>query len=1458
MHTENNDTFFLKGGGEMGELIRAKDWSKTPLGAPSTWPPCLRHAVSIMLHHPFGMYITWGKEYTQIYNDSYRPILGSSKHPKSLGGSSKDTFAEIWPTIGPMFEDVHAGKTVNFSDLMLQLDRNGYMEDCYFNFAYSPIYLESGEVGGVLVTVMETTAKKKAYQELEINKNELEFVIDAAQLGTFDYYALTNTFSCNARLKDWFGLPPEDEIDLDYALTVIHPKDKDRVADAIAKSLQYSSGGIYDIKYSIINPHSKIEMVVHAKGRAWFNDDKIAYRLSGTLENITTQTKANKKNKEMEEHIRTMVLESPIGICVLDAETLESEIVNDSFIEIAGKPREAIIGNFYWDTFKEVRHLYESAMNKVIETGEVFTAPEVELTLMRHGKAEAIHVSFVYAPLKNENNEVVKLAVWVLDNTTQVETFKKVRVSENNLRLMILQAPVAIGIFRGPEYTIEIANKFALELWGRTEDQVIGMPVFEAMPELLSQGIKEYLDDVVKTGKRFATPEMPILLLRQGELKTVYINFSFEALRGEDGEVNGIMAIGYDITQQVDSRQKIEESEQKIRALVDSAPFPIAVYSGEEMRISLANQSIMDIWGKGYDVVGQLYTDILPELKSQKIFEQVKSVYETGIPFHAKNQSVDLLINNQLKRFYFNYSFTPLLDAFGNIYAVMNTAAEVTELNEVKQKIEATLSEIRLFKFMIEKAADPFILMDEEGRFVYLNTIARNKWGYSEDEIKDLKVPDVDVVFLQEKYNEAFKKAQLETIPPFETLHKNKEGTVYPVEINMGSVHFDGKPLLFAIARDITERKKAEQDIIDAFQKVEESEKRFRNTVKQAPIGIAIFRGKDNITEMANDSYLQIIDKTHDQFVGKPLFEILPEVKETIAPIIEDIFKTGEPFYGYEFPANINRFGNIGTCYFNFVYYPLKENNEISGFMVVATEVTATVKSKHLIKENEEKLNLIIDASELGIWDLDLNTKDVIASNRCYEILGIKDCQNPAQNSMIVNMHPDDLIIRQKAFEKAFKTGLLHYQARVLWEDGSIHWMDARGKLFYDENEVPIRMLGTVRDITEERNFQQELLEREEKFRLLADSMPQHIWTADPDGNLNYFNQSVYDFSGLTAKEILKDGWIQIIHPEDREENIKQWTQAITTGEDYLIEHRFRKFTGEYHWQLSRAIPQRDQNGVIKMWVGSSTDIQDQKMFTNKLEKMVQLRTNELSQKNTDLEKMNKELQSFVYISSHDLQEPLRKIQMFSSRILESEYDTLSSSGQRYFSRMQQSAHRMQTLIQDLIAYSRTSAQECTFENVYLLDIIEDTKDVLSEELNKREVIINLNNNPKLKIIPVQFKQVIFNLVSNAIKFSKEQEPTIITINCTEVNGEGLDIEPLLASKSYYQIQFSDNGIGFEQKYSEKIFEVFQRLHSRDEYSGTGIGLAIVKKIIDNHEGYIYAQSELNEGSTFYIFLPVS
>ncbi|WP_051224495.1 PAS domain S-box protein [Flavobacterium tegetincola] len=1578
----NTNTYFLQGGGEMGALIRAKDWSTTPLGVPENWPRTLRTMVSVMLNAPLGMYIAWGKEHTQIYNDGYRPLLGTTTHSEHLGTGAAPSLYDIGNSIESLFDGIMNGGPAGFQNLILPINRNGTLEASYFEIAYSPIPLENGAVGGVLITVIETTSKKEVADQLKASeerfktladnipnlawmttkegalywynqkwydytgttpdkvmgwdwqqvihpdylpivlkewkaalssgtsfeliypllgangqyrsflsralpvkneegavigwfgsntdmtlqketeealsdsKMELEFAIEAAQLGTFDFNPFTNAFSANNRLKKWFGLSENEGIDLSNALDIIVESDKSKVAHAITTALDFSSGGQYDIEYRIINPISKEEISLHAKGKAWFTSDKVAYRFNGTLEDVTAQTNARRLTALNAELTKNMVLEAPIGICVINASTLRTENVNDRFLEIVGKTYDEIYGNYYWDTFGQTKIIYEKELQKVIETELPFHLNEVEVLLHRHGTLEPLFITFVYAPLKNEEGTVVKVAVWVIDHTQQVLARNKITESEENLKLMILQAPISISILRGAAYRVEIANKNVLALWGRTEEEVLHKSIFESMPELQTQGIKELLDEVVATGTRFSTNELAIAFIKNGVSETVYVNFSYEPLYDAKDKITGIMVIGFDVSAQVYARQKAEESEESIRALVESAPFPIGVYKGKEMEITLANQSIMDAWGKGNEVVGKRYTDVLPELKEQKIFKQIQDVFRTGIPFHAINQRVDLEHNSILKSHYFNYSFTPLFDAAGAIYGVMNTAADITELHQAQQKIE-------------------------------------------------------------------------------------------------------------------------------------ESEKRFRNSVYQAPLGIAIFRGTDFITEIANNNYLALVDKTTETLIGIPLFEALPEVKDLVEPLFNAILKTGEPFHSNELPANLKRNGKVELTYFNLVYHPLfEENGTISGIMVVATEVTNTVKAKHLLQQSEahfrnmvmqspipmtilrgtdyiiesannvmlhdiwrkkredvigrpilelfpelkeqkyaallhsvynsgtthsekeslaliaaedgtkefyldfeyaplfetdgiisgimitvndvtdkvtarkkventeERLRLATEATGIATWDLDLVHQTIIHSPSLAELFGYDASAVLCHKIISAQVHPEDLPLVLNARKSAKEKGIYSYEARIIKTDGSIIWIRTQGKVYFNAENEPYKIIGTSRDINDERNFQHVLMESEAKFRLLADSIPQHIWTADPQGNIIYFNQFVFAYSGLTLEALLQDGWMQIVHPDDRVENETLWLASIATGKDFLYEHRFRRKDGTYRWQLSRAVPQRDESGTITRWVGTSTDVQDQKMFTYELEKQVTERTSEINQKNNALEKMNKELQSFAYISSHDLQEPLRKIQIFASQIKSKEAANLSVSGFEKFERIQNAAHRMQTLIQDLLVYSRSSFQERILEHTTLDAIISEVREDLSEEIILKQATLQVVHSCELHVITLQFRQVIFNLISNSLKFTREKVLPIIIVNAEVGNGSDFDHQILAPDQRYCRISIKDNGIGFSQDYKEKIFEVFQRLHAKEQFAGTGIGLAIVKKIIDNHKGFITASGVPDQGALFDIYIP--
>ena len=234
----------------------------------------------------------------------------------------------------------------------------------------------------------------------------------------------------------------------------------------------------------------------------------------------------------------------------------------------------------------------------------------------------------------------------------------------------------------------------------------------------------------------------------------------------------------------------------------------------------------------------------------------------------------------------------------------------------------------------------------------------------------------------------------------------------------------------------------------------------------------------------------------------------------------------------------------------------------------------------------------------------------------------------------------------------------------------------------------------------------------------------------------------------------------------------------------------------------------------------------------------------------------NKEIESFTYISSHDLQEPLRKIQSFSGRIFVEEYDNLSAMGKYYVERTKLSALHMQTLINDLLAYSRTNTTQRKFVNSDLNQVVKVDMEMLKEEVQDRDAIIEIQNLCEVNIIPFQFRQLIQNLVSNSLKFSIPGQKPHITISCDFVKYDESSSLDFNLNTDHHHISIIDNGIGFEPQYKDKIFEIFQRLNDRKEYSGTGVGLTIARKIVENHNGIITGTGKLNHGAQFDIYLP--
>lgn len=365
-------------------------------------------------------------------------------------------------------------------------------------------------------------------------------------------------------------------------------------------------------------------------------------------------------------------------------------------------------------------------------------------------------------------------------------------------------------------------------------------------------------------------------------------------------------------------------------------------------------------------------------------------------------------------------------------------------------------------------------------------------------------------------------------------------------------------------------------------------------------------------------------------------------------------------------------------------------------------------------------------------------------------------------------------------------------------------------------------------------------------YRLLVEECGEGAINISEEGIIVYSNRYFYEMLNVPYEKVVGSTMYEIVDKDSRREFTTLLKAALSGKSKGEINLCIENHLIPVYVSLTSLRPQLDTIGII------ITDLTQKK----KHERIILDYQEDLENKNHELLQSNTDLASFAYVASHDLQEPLRKIQTFATRILEKEHANLSESGQDHFHRMQSAAERMQKLIEDLLMYSRTNTAEREFEDKDLNEIVEEVKTELSEDLQEKHATIDAMALCNVRIIPFQFRQLLFNLITNSLKFARPNIDPYIKITSEISLGSNIKNDKLLPDQKYCHIRVSDNGIGFEQLYSEKIFELFQRLHGKLTYAGTGIGLAIVKKIVENHSGVITANSEVNKGATFDIFLP--
>ena len=545
-------------------------------------------------------------------------------------------------------------------------------------------------------------------------------------------------------------------------------------------------------------------------------------------------------------------------------------------------------------------------------------------------------------------------------------------------------------------------------------------------------------------------------------------------------------------------------------------------------------------------------------------------------------------------------------------------------------------------------------------------------------------------------------------------------------------------------------------------------------------------------------------------------------------------------------------------------------------FSGVSRNVTDEIASKERVAWADQQAAMTIEGSGAGSFMVTLATNEIIYSPTMARIITGSESSESSRDVFIMHVHPDDFGKRLEAYEVAAKTGALRYEARFVWQDGSVHWVRVIGNYLFDCNGEAISLSGIVMDITDRIESENIIKASEEHLRTLIEQAP--VATAmfvGKDMIIELPNEAMLKIWGKGNGVVGKP--LRVALPElQGQPFLKILDEIFETGKphaetgsraDLVVNGVLDTFYFDFTYK-----PLRNSKGEIYAILDMAVDVTDQvksrqalerseeryRQLVNELEQRVQKRTEELHQANQELVNSNSNLQQFAYAASHDMQEPLRKIQSFSSRLQTVYGESFDENGVFMLNRIQDASKRMSSMIDDLLAYSRLTTRDSAFEPVDMNKIVSAVLADLEFSIEEQKSQIKIGPLPAVWGNPSQLTQLVQNLLSNAIKYRKQDVQSVIEIHAQDITEEDIAGLPrLLPEHAYTRLEVSDNGIGFDEKYLDRIFQMFQRLHGRGEFSGSGIGLALCKKVVQNHHGHITARSEPEKGSTFIVYLPI-
>jgi PAS domain S-box-containing protein len=932
-------------------------------------------------------------------------------------------------------------------------------------------------------------------------------------------------------------------------------------------------------------------------------------------------------------------------------------------------------------------------------------------------------------------------------------------------------------------------------------------------------------------------------------------------LRNGDGRIVGGINMLVDITNRKGAEEALRRSEERFRGVFESSAIGVAILSVDEHFLQ-ANKAFCSITGYSEEELRATnFGALMHRDESAAVHEHIRHLVSGEVPtFVLENR----YFTKDGRTIWVQNSVSAMRDAGGRPEHLIVLCEDVSTRKQAETAIRE--SEER-FRAIVDTTPECVKVVAEDGTLLMMNSSGLEMIGAPAPEaavgksIYDLIAPEFRDQYRE--FNDRICKGEkggLEfDIVGLRGRRRQMQTYAAPFRNSGGGIAQLG------ITHDITERKHAERADLLLAAIVESSD------------DAIVSKDLNGIITSWNKGAERLFGYTAEEVVGESITIIIPPDRLGEEPHILSRLRRGERVDHFE---TIRRRKDGTLLNVSLTISPIKDaHGKVIGASKIARDVTESKRAEAAI----QKLNEQLAAELVAMTRLQALSTRLVQADDFPVLLGeILDAALEITHAQMgnVQLFDDDVlrIVCQRGFEEPFlaffqsvKQGrgacgtALERGERIIVDDvaaselfagtPSLEVILASGgralqstplitragevlgvfSTYYRSPHRPgerdLRMLDLLArqaaDLIERKRAEAALLASEGRFRQLADSMPQMVWTARPEGYVDYFNERWYEFTGFARDKFGDMSWEPILHPDDVKPCHEAWYASVRTGEPFRIEYRFwDRGESRWRWFMGRALPVRNQRDEIVKWFGSCTDIDEQKRVED------------------ELRRANYDLEQFAYSASHDLQEPLRGVKIYSELLSKRYAARLEGEALDFLKYLRGSATRMEMLVRDLLAYTQVGRLEPPEHDADANQALRETLANLDGAIVESGARITSDPLPPVHAHDTHLKQLFQNLVGNAIKYRSRKRVPLIHVNAERRDG-------------HWRFTVSDNGIGIEPQYKERIFGLFKRLHAGDEYSGTGIGLAICQRIVERYHGRIWVESEFGQGSRFIFTLPV-